>query len=133
MPVNDRKPSARAHSSPPSLRPRWLPALILLMCVSVAACSMRGTPRTPGVPPELLELVNPLPPIDRNLLQPSPAELPAAQSDDVPALIRNHQAGANLYHDLQIRHWGLVEQVKTHEAQEAERIERARKALRKGN
>lgn len=48
----------------------------------------------------------------------------------MPTLIRNHNDGAALYHDLRAKHAGLAEQVQAREAAEAARIERARKALR---
>lgn len=104
-------------------------ALILLLCMSAMGCLKRGTVRTEGVPPEALELLNPLPAFDPNLLQPGPESLPEAKSDDVPTLTRNHIESANIYHDLRLRNLGLILQAQERQQLEGERIERARKAI----
>lgn len=112
-----------------SLKMLWLPALILLTCMSATGCLKRGTVRTQGVPPEVLELLNPLPAFDPNLLQPGPESLPQAKADDVPTLIRNHVDSAGIYHDVREKHVGLINQAKERQKIEAERIERVRKVI----
>lgn len=108
---------------------RWLPALILLGCVLVTGCATRGTPQIAGTPPELLELLSPQPRFDPELLQPAPEALPELKGDDVPSMVRNHVQSAAQYHDLQGKHVGLAAQARQRDADDAARIERARKAL----
>ena len=114
------------------MRP-WHSALTLLTCMSVAACSTPGTRRIeerPGdLPPEVLELLNPLPAFDPNLMQPGPERLPDATGDDVPSLVRNHVESAAIYHDGRRAHVGLIGQARERERLEAERLERARQAI----
>lgn len=129
--MNVPKTSASSLCCATSSRLPWLPVLILLACMSAPACSKRGTVRTEGVPPEVLELLTPLPRFDPALLQPSPAQLPEAASDDVITLTRNHVEATYLYHDLNDKHAGLAAQARQRELEESARIERARAALRR--
>ncbi len=62
-------------------------------------------------------------------MKPGPESLPAASSDDVITLARNHGEGAALYHQQRADFVGLIGQARVREALELERIERARKAI----
>lgn len=110
-------------------------ALICGMCTLALGCSMFGTKRTvaapamPALPPELLELLNPMQKADANLMVPCPPLLPEAKSDDVDTLTRNHIESAGMYHDCAVKQTGLGAYLKQRDAEEAARIERARQAL----
>ena len=109
-------------------------ALTLLLCVLAVSCKGFGTRRTaveplPRLPEALLELLNPQPRFDPAGLQPCPPNLPEARSDDVPTLIRNHVEVAGIYHDCRLKHEGLGNAARERERLDAERIERARKAM----
>lgn len=95
---------------------------------------MLGTRRiaaepTPSLPPALLELLNPLPRFDPANLVPCPESLPEAGRDDVDTLTRNHVESAGIYHDCRIKQGGLAKEAAERDRLDAERIERARKAL----
>ena len=62
-------------------------------------------------------------------MQPGPASLPAAADDSLPTLARNHAETAAIYHDVRDAHAGLIAQARERERLEAERIERARRAV----
>ncbi|RPE81832.1 hypothetical protein [Vulcaniibacterium tengchongense] len=95
---------------------------------TLSSCA-RGTRPTPAIPPELLALVNPIPPIGADLTSPCPAELPPVVDRSLLGLARNHLASAALYHDCKDSKARLAAAARERERIEAERIERARQAL----
>lgn len=109
-----------------------LAALILLLCMSVMGCSARGTLRPSAqIPPELLELLRPLPSPDASLLTLCPLPVPALD-DSLPTLLRHQQETGARDADCRSRHAGLAAQVRERERQEAERAHRATQALNEG-
>ena len=84
---------------------------------------------TPALPEALLELLNPLPSFDPANLVPCPESLPEARGDDVHTLTANHVEGASVYHDCKLKQRGLSRTATERQKLEAERIERARKAM----
>ncbi len=127
--MNVNSTASKWRLSAPSSKMRWLPVLILLACMLGPGCATHGTPQIAGTPPELLELLSPPPRFDPELLQAAPDALPQLTNDDVPSMVRNHVQSAAQYHDLREKHVGLAAQAKQRDADDAARIERARKAL----
>lgn len=132
--MNAKKPAVKWPWCETSWKLRLQLALICAMCVLALGCSMLGTRRiaaepAPRLPEALLELLNPLPRFSPASLQPCPENLPEARSDDVQTLTRNHNDGAAIYHDCKERQHGLALEAQERDRLDAERIERARKAM----
>ena len=127
-PSSARKRAPGLHATPSA---RWLPALTCLICALALTSCARGTRPTPvePLPAELLALLAPLVRLDPTLTRPCPAALPQAEDDRAATLIRNHQDSAAIYHACKDRQGALAEAVRERERLEAERIDRARRAL----
>lgn len=102
--------------------------LWLLWSLTLTSC-VPGTVRTQATPPEVLALTAPLPATDESLLAQCPETLPEAIDPSIAGLGRNHIESAAIYHDCRARHSRLGDAVRERERIEAERIERARKAI----
>jgi hypothetical protein len=119
-------------AAPPAPLPRsWktpLLAILLLACVLVLTSCGRGTRPTPVIPPDLLALVNPIQQVGSDLTAPCPP-IPPAIDSSLAGLGRNHLQAMALHHECAARHARLADAARERERIEAERIERARRAL----
>lgn len=82
-----------------------------------------------AIPPQVLALLNPIEHVGPDLTAPCPEQLPPALDASLAGLGGNHRLSAAIYHDCRDRHYQLAEAARAREAEEARRIERARKAL----
>ncbi len=113
------------------LNMRCVLALILPVCLLALISCASGTVRMPEpIPGEILALMQPQPSPDANLLVPCPA-LPQTNSGLIPDLLRNHLAAANMSNACAQKHQGLIDAEAERKRFEAERIDRATKALEK--
>jgi hypothetical protein len=109
----------------------WLLALTSMLCVlALTSCGVSTPPRPapPQIPAELIALLKPIPPIDSRLTTPCPA-LPLATDDRATTLIRLQQRTAALSHACAEQLLGLAAAARARERIEAERIDRAARAM----
>ena len=105
--------------------------ILLLAILALSVCSCGTTPIVATLPsPATVETEQPTPKIDPSLLAECPP-LPLATDSHLPTLQRNHTEVAHLYNDCRAGKHDLIKAVKTTEAQEAARLQRARTAAKK--
>lgn len=122
-------PATGARRMPPrrSWKTRSLAILLLACALALTSCG-RGTRPTPAIPPDLLALVNPIQPVGSDLTAPCPP-IPPAIDSSLAGLGRNHQQAMAIHHNCADQLGRLAAAARERERIEAERIERARRAL----
>lgn len=110
--------------------PRWRAAPIWLACAwALSSCALGTRPTAAApIPAEVLALLAPMERISPDLKAPCPS-LPLAADDALDTLARNHWEVTALYDNCAAGKYRLGNAVDARDRLEAERIERAQRAL----